>query len=939
MNIQRWPQGAADDEIASPRDPVAMEGLKRNRMSLFDSSSAVPAPDPTPPTSGTNGGRIELFTFQARLVTRLLATSEHVLAEQPTGSGKTIMTKAFAAAGLGSKFSHVLIASPQQQIETAFVAPFPRAIAWPDGLAAQPVLEVPAGFIEAARNCGDGSRTHIRRYLALQAPDFALACTHAALVRLNGKDMPESAAGMVLIIDEGHHAPAYQLGRAIERFTVRGGRVIYMSATPYRADGLPVHLPGMIHLRRSAAEHMAEGFAPRTLESEIIALGTSGDRVTAAQLHGEAAPPRKYRDVLVTAIVERWIADGSPKAIVRIPPSPGGSASLVEQVYVALARAGARVLDATGVLSSDRDRFIEALEVERHRSWQESRIDIIIGIQRVLEGSDWKHCSTVYSVGIPSSLPATVQLTGRALRQKPADYPQPYQNLAKVVFFVPSAGGTTLDELNLDHSRHALLVCTHLADARVGQEWVVTRAVRQGIESGLGAIAETPEAEAADEEAGRPLEPSVRAEVELALVGAREELIADGDPEPTVTEVVEKALADRPDLPVEAFARVAVEVLAAQPGKVGEDVGQTLEREVARQLRIDPQVQAAMREAFGVVLNEFRSATLATSTVLETIGRQVHSLTGRDAIHFARRLRDAAPRPLTIEEILELADEWRKRYGEWPTRDSGEIPGTRDTWGAIDLALQRGGRNLPGGSSLARLLEAERGARNIRSLPNYTTAKVVEWADTYFKDNGEWPTRSSGPIKGVPGETWARVAAAVEQGLRGLPKMSSLQALLRKEKNAESNRAIRLKLPEEEILKLLKGYNKRHPGKWPTETTKDPVLKKKGLSWRKIDRSLREGARGLPGGSSIAKFLTEKLGIRNGNRPGPISEDTIWSWAKAHKKATGAWPTRDSGDVNGHPGEVWGNLDGALKNGSRGFPGGSSLKKLIEARRRKGRPS
>jgi hypothetical protein len=63
-------------------------------------------------------------------------------------------------------------------------------------------------------------------------------------------------------------------------------------------------------------------------------------------------------------------------------------------------------------------------------------------------------------------------------------------------------------------------------------------------------------------------------------------------------------------------------------------------------------------------------------------------------------------------QILAWADAHRERTGRWPSRASGVVaaaPG--ETWVAIDQALRRGDRGLPGGDSLARLLARRRGHR------------------------------------------------------------------------------------------------------------------------------------------------------------------------------------------------------------------------------------
>ena len=98
--------------------------------------------------------------------------------------------------------------------------------------------------------------------------------------------------------------------------------MFFFTATPYRGDGRPVKLEGMRSFRRSLAEHMAEGFAPRHLESEIVALGETGDVITPAIWTGEESPP--HIEKFVATICRRWVGDGKPKTIVRVPPMQGG---------------------------------------------------------------------------------------------------------------------------------------------------------------------------------------------------------------------------------------------------------------------------------------------------------------------------------------------------------------------------------------------------------------------------------------------------------------------------------------------------------------------------------------------------------------------------------------------------------------------------------------
>jgi hypothetical protein len=68
------------------------------------------------------------------------------------------------------------------------------------------------------------------------------------------------------------------------------------------------------------------------------------------------------------------------------------------------------------------------------------------------------------------------------------------------------------------------------------------------------------------------------------------------------------------------------------------------------------------------------------------------------------------PTPLTAGLILGWADRHRERTGRWPSAASGPVQGAPgEVWRALDIDLRGGFRGLPGGDSLARLLERERG--------------------------------------------------------------------------------------------------------------------------------------------------------------------------------------------------------------------------------------
>jgi hypothetical protein len=88
------------------------------------------------------------------------------------------------------------------------------------------------------------------------------------------------------------------------------------------------------------------------------------------------------------------------------------------------------------------------------------------------------------------------------------------------------------------------------------------------------------------------------------------------------------------------------------------------------------------------------------------IGNERNAVAG----HVGRRWRGRRRRPpLTVAQILDWADAHHRRTGAWPSARAGPVVEAADTWRAVDGALRSGGRGLPGGDSLARLLRRERG--------------------------------------------------------------------------------------------------------------------------------------------------------------------------------------------------------------------------------------
>jgi hypothetical protein len=208
---------------------------------------------------------------------------------------------------------------------------------------------------------------------------------------------------------------------------------------------------------------------------------------------------------------------------------------------------------------------------------------------------------------------------------------------------------------------------------------------------------------------------------------------------------------------------------------------------------------------------------------------------------------------LTRQGILAWADAYHQRCGSWPMSDSGPIPeAPGETWAAVDRALTNGLRGLAKGSSLVRLLAEARGKRNRSQLPDLTSAIILAWADAHHQRSGRWPNVKSGPVPDSPGETWAGIDAALSQGFRGLPGGTTLAQLLAEERGVRN----RKRLPaytEAKILAWAEAHRRR-TGRLPTAYS-GPIMDAPGETWRAVEVALRQGRRGLPGGSSLYQLL------------------------------------------------------------------------------------
>ena len=295
----------------------------------------------------------------------------------------------------------------------------------------------------------------------------------------------------------------------------------------------------------------------------------------------------------------------------------------------------------------------------------------------------------------------------------------------------------------------------------------------------------------------------------------------------------------------------------------------------------------------------------------------------------------AAMRRLTVKQILEWADAHHAHNGLWPPKRIDRVySAPHESWSAIDRALRRGERGLPGGSSLDEVLTQYRGLRRRVRRRRLTITQILKWADAHYDRTGKWPTKHSGPVHGVVGEIWGGIQSDLSKGYRGLTGYASLAELL------AHCRGVRVhnyppRLTVKQVLTWVDAHRKR-TGDWPNVDS-GKVGGVPGESWMAIDNALHKGQRGFSGGFTLVQFLSKHRGRRNMHGLPPITEKQILAWADAHLKRHKYWPTSQSGPVEEAPGETWCGINKALTMARRTLPkrrGGASLAKLLDRYRR-----
>ena len=113
--------------------------------------------------------------------------------------------------------------------------------------------------------------------------------------------------------------------------------------------------------------------------------------------------------------------------------------------------------------------------------------------------------------------------------------------------------------------------------------------------------------------------------------------------------------------------------------------------------------------------------------------------------------------------------------------------------------------------------------------------------------------------------------------------------------NVSARRALprRGSLTIDQILAWAESHRER-TGSWPHPGS-GRVYLAPFETWRGLDKAPREGHRGLPGGSPLARLLVEHRGVRSSCALPRLTVHQILAWADAFHQRTGKWPQVRSG--------------------------------------------
>jgi len=212
--------------------------------------------------------------------------------------------------------------------------------------------------------------------------------------------------------------------------------------------------------------------------------------------------------------------------------------------------------------------------------------------------------------------------------------------------------------------------------------------------------------------------------------------------------------------------------------------------------------------------------------------------------------------PLNMPLVKKAISSFYKEHGIHPNGASGDATayfGYSETWGAVQSALKKGYRGLPGGKTLVEVA-IQMGLHQKREP--LTKAILRRAIHKFYDEHGFPPTAESGDATAYFGYQvmWRTIDSCIRYGNRGLSKGGSLAQVVRDMKL----RLVKPPLSEEIVGQAISSFRSDH-GKIPHEKSGDATAYfGYPETWSAVGSCCRLGLRGLPGGTTLAKMAKRR---------------------------------------------------------------------------------
>jgi hypothetical protein len=523
----------------------------------------------------------------------------------------------------------------------------------------------------------------------------AALTTHALLVRIDLTDLPADLTGCALVIDETHHTGEQEtlLHGAADAWHGRGGMVIAATATPFRSDGRPIGPAGAPVFRISRRALAAGGWCPSTIDAQVLRI--EGDRPRGVLIDNDVRRIAEFVAVQERVKVGRRFMEARRPTVIRVPPV--GAGDLAVQFIAALEAAGVpsrNIINAVGEGNDIREVLLREREIAHTSGFRHRTVDVIVACRRMAEGADWPFCCRVVSVGLSDTLLPTLQLMGRACRDKTRirDYPREWADVVQYTAFVPDPPA---DEESR-HVRRMLLLavgidCDESARdyARFWSDLAAGWRLPPPLRPRLAAVIDPGD--------------DVLAEAGIIGTAAAFHLRTVFDRDPTVGETA--ALLDRWG---DAHGRRALRRLLEALPEIREGVRAALADALAHTVTRwrtggvkAPEVEFEDALHAGLLAVAARHADLACPVHANLAPglRGVLTLPKLEAVVADMAAARNATCGFTDQEAARIVLAWRAAHGRWPTamdaaQDVSRFAGRRATLADVDTALRRRGIDL-----------------------------------------------------------------------------------------------------------------------------------------------------------------------------------------------------------------------------------------------------